>query len=101
MEHLLKKKSKADPLFSEDGGCEKPPAEHLSSPAIEYIFLLLYFYLTDLDTFTIVPVKMDMRAEYCPSALMVNGCLVELSQGALEFFDDDASRYVLALSLIS
>ena len=48
VECLLKKKSTADPLFSEDGGCEEPPAEHLSSPAIEYIFLLLYFYLTDL-----------------------------------------------------
>ena len=44
---------------------------------------------------------MDMRAEYCPSALMVDGCPVELSQGVLEFFDDDASRYVLALPLIS
>jgi hypothetical protein len=41
---------------------------------------------------------MDMRAEYCPSSLLVNGCLVELSHGALEFFDHNASRYVVALA---
>lgn len=37
-----------------------------------------------------------MRAEYCPSSLLVDGCPVELSQGALDFFDDNASRYVIA-----
>ena len=42
-----------------------------------------------------------MRAEYCPSALLVDGCPVELSEGALEYFDEVASRYVLALPLIS
>ena len=52
------------------------------------------------DPFAIVPAKMDMRAEYCPSALLVEGCPVELSQGALEFFDENASRYVIVLSYI-
>lgn len=42
-----------------------------------------------------------MRAECCPSALLVDGCPVELSQGALDYFDENATRYVLALSLIS
>lgn len=42
-----------------------------------------------------------MRAEYCPSGLLVDGCPVELSQGALEYFDDDASRYVVALTHLS
>ena len=44
---------------------------------------------------------MDMRAEYHPSALLVDGCPVELSQGALEFFDEDASRYVIVPTQIS
>ena len=44
---------------------------------------------------------MDLRAEYCPSSLLVDGCPVELSQGALEYFEENASRYVAMLSLIS
>lgn len=60
--------------------------------------LLLDFCLSNIfifsDIFAIVPVKMDMRAEYCPSALMVDGCPVELSRGALEYFDENATRYV-------
>lgn len=43
---------------------------------------------------------MDMRAEFCPSALLVDGCPVELSQGALEFFDENASRYVVVFAHI-
>lgn len=64
--------------------------------------MLLNFSLTNIYYFsvalTIVPVKTDMRAEYCPSGLLVDGCPVELSQGALEYFDEHASRYVDALT---
>ena len=38
-----------------------------------------------------------MRAEYCPSVLLVDGCPMELGPGAFEFFDDNTNRYVCHL----
>lgn len=97
----LKKKSKP----SEDDVCEQP--EHLSTRAqspsryntLDFSISALLILLLS-DPFTIVPAKMDMRAEYCPSALLVDGCPVELSEGALEYFDENVGRYETS-SLIS
>lgn len=103
----LKKKSKPDPPSSEDDGYEQPG--HLSTRAQSALkYDTLCFSISGLinllcfsDPFTIVPAKMDLRAEYCPSALLVDGCPVELSAGALEYFDENTRRYVVLLSPIS
>lgn len=46
------------------------------------------------NSLVIVPAKEDMRAEYCPSTLLVDGCPMELGPGAFEFFDENINRYV-------
>ncbi|KAF8800471.1 hypothetical protein BYT27DRAFT_7313649 [Phlegmacium glaucopus] len=42
--------------------------------------------------FLIVPAKVDLRAEYCPSGFLVDSCPMELGSGAFEYFDEIINR---------
>ena len=86
-------------VTSDDETDQLDGSVHPSPPSLTYDLFafrslksyMIYFFREPL---VIVPAKVDMRAEYCPSALLVDGCPMELGSGAFEFFDEDINRSV-------
>ena len=64
------------------------------APFIYYSVLAQIMLLHFRNSLVIVPAKEDMRAEYCPLTLLVDGCPMELGPGAFEFFDKKINKYV-------
>lgn len=69
-----------------------------SPPSLGYEILIplhlnYYYRLLHLrESLVIVPAKEDMRAEYCPSVLLVDGCPMELGPGVFDLFDEIINR---------
>jgi hypothetical protein len=62
------------------------------------LYLCVTCFHSNIVFLEIVPAKVNLRAEYCPSALLVDDSPVVLGPGVFEFFDEDIIMFVCQLS---